>query len=93
MGEKAPAGPIFQRPQPGQLNPFVAYQDPLNVRSGNPDLEPQETDSFEAMWQMRKGQSFYQATAYLRNTDKAFTDVATDIGGGVFLTSWWFPAG
>ncbi|WP_287104570.1 TonB-dependent receptor [Brevundimonas sp.] len=76
----------IQRPQPSQLNPFVAYQDPLNVRSGNPDLEPQETDSFEAMWQMRKGQSFYQATAYLRNTDKAFTDVATDIGGGVFLT-------
>jgi hypothetical protein len=32
------------------------------------------------------GQSFYQATAYLRNTDKAFTDVASDIGGGVFLT-------
>lgn len=64
----------------------MVYQDPLNVRSGNPDLEPQETDSFEAMWQMRKGQSFYQATAYLRNTDKAFTDVASDIGGGVFLT-------
>ena len=76
----------IQRPQPAQLNPFVVYQDPLNVRSGNPDLEPQETDSFEAMWQMRKGQSFYQATAYLRNTDKAFTDVASDIGGGVFLT-------
>ncbi|GLK49089.1 TonB-dependent receptor [Brevundimonas intermedia] len=76
----------IQRPQPAQLNPLVTYQDPLNVRSGNPDLEPQETDSFEAMWQLRKGQSFYQATAYLRNTDKAFTDVTTDIGGDVFLT-------
>ncbi len=76
----------IQRPQPAQLNPFVAYGDPLNVRSGNPDLEPQETDSFEAMWQVRKGQSFYMATAYLRDTDKAFTEVATDIGGGVLLT-------
>lgn len=76
----------IQRPQPFQLNPFVAYQDPLNLRSGNPDLEPQETDSFEAMWQLRSGQSFYQATAYYRDTDKAFTDVARDIGGGVFLT-------
>lgn len=76
----------IQRPQPAQLNPFVAYQDPLNVRSGNPDLAPQETDSFEAMWQVRKGQSFYMATAYLRDTDKAFTEVATDIGGGVLLT-------
>lgn len=76
----------IQRPQPFQLNPFVSYQDPLNLRSGNPDLEPQETDSFEAMWQMRSGPTFYQATAYYRDTDKAFTDVARDIGGGVLLT-------
>jgi outer membrane receptor protein involved in Fe transport len=76
----------IQRPQPTQLNPFVSYSDPLNLRSGNPDLEPQETDSFEAMWQMRRGQSFYQATAYYRDTTKAFTDVATDVGGGVLLT-------
>jgi len=76
----------IQRPQPGQLNPFVAYGDPLNRRSGNPDLEPQETDSFEAMWQKRQGQTFYQVTAYLRDTDKAFTEVVTDLGSGVFLT-------
>lgn len=76
----------IQRPQLGQLNPFVVYADPLNLRSGNPDLEPQETDAFEAMWQMRSGQTFYQATAYLRDTDKAFTEVARDVGGGVLLT-------
>lgn len=76
----------IQRPGLAQLNPFVAFQDPLNLRSGNPDLEPQETDAFEAMWQMRQGQTFYQATAYFRDTDKAFTDVATDVGSGVLLT-------
>lgn len=76
----------IQRPQLTQLNPFVIYSDQLNLRSGNPDLEPQETDAFEAMWQMRSGQTFYQATAYLRDTDKAFTEVATDVGGGVLLT-------
>lgn len=75
----------IQRPQPGQLNPFVSYVDPLNRSSGNPDLEPQETDSFEAMWQMRSGQNFYQVTAYLRDTDKAFTQVVSDLGGGVLL--------
>ncbi len=74
------------RPSPAQLNPFVAFQDPLNLRSGNPDLEPQETDAFEVMWQMRQGQTFYMATAYLRDTDGAFTEVARDIGGGVLLT-------
>lgn len=75
----------IQRPQPSQLNPFVTYSDPLNLRSGNPDLEPQETDAFEAMWQMRRGQNFYQATAYLRDTDNAFTEVAADVGDGVLL--------
>jgi outer membrane receptor protein involved in Fe transport len=76
----------IQRPQPFQLNPFVSYVDPLNLRSGNANLEPQETDAFEAMWQMRSGQTFYQATAYYRDTRKAFTEVATEIGGGVLLT-------
>lgn len=76
----------IQRPQLGQLNPFVAYQDPLNLRSGNPDLEPQETDAFEVMWQRRQGQTFYQATAYVRDTSGAFTEVAIDMGGGVLLT-------
>jgi outer membrane receptor protein involved in Fe transport len=76
----------IQRPQLAQLNPFVTFGDPLNRRSGNPDLEPQETDSFEVMWQKRQGQTFYQLTAYLRDTDKAFTEVVTDLGGGVFLS-------
>ena len=76
----------IQRPPPFLLNPFTSYQDPLNLRSGNPDLEPQETDAFELMWQRREGQTFYQATLYYRDTDKAFTEVATDIGGGVLLT-------
>ncbi len=76
----------IQRPAPFQLNPFVAYIDPLNLRSGNANLEPQETDAFELQWQMRAGQTFYQATAYYRDTTKAFTEVASDLGGGVLLT-------
>lgn len=75
-----------QRPNPSQLNPFLTYQDPLNYTSGNPDLEPQETDSFEVMWQRRVDQTFYQATVYYRDTTGAFTPVSTDIGGGVLLT-------
>lgn len=75
----------IQRPQLNQLNPFVYYQDPLNRRAGNPDLQPQETDAIELMWQVRKGQSFYQATVYHRDTDKAFTDVATPLPGDILM--------
>ncbi|HYC66880.1 outer membrane beta-barrel family protein [Brevundimonas sp.] len=76
----------IQRPQPFELNPFLVFQDPFNYRAGNPQLEPQETDSFELMWQRRVQQTFYQATLYYRDTTKAFTQVTTDIGGGIFLT-------
>nr|WP_168047452.1 TonB-dependent receptor [Brevundimonas alba] len=75
-----------QRPQPFDLNPFLVFQDPFNYRSGNPQLEPQETDSYELMWQRRVQQTFYQATLYFRDTSKAFTQVSTDIGGGIFVT-------
>lgn len=76
----------IQRPQPADLNPFLTYGDPLSYRSGNPNLLPQETDSFEVMWQRRVQQTFYQATLYYRDTQDAFTPVTTDIGGGVLLT-------
>ncbi len=76
----------IQRPQLTQLNPFQSYVSVLHRMSGNPDLQPQETDAFEAMWQVRQGQSFYQATAYYRDTNKAFTDVVTELADGVLLT-------
>lgn len=75
-----------QRPSAQDLNPFLAYLDPLNYRSGNPDLEPQETDSWELSWQRRIDQTFYQATLFYRDTTGAFTPVTTDLGGGVLLT-------
>lgn len=37
----------INRPWPQQLNPFESFDDPLNVRRGNPDLQPEYTDSFE----------------------------------------------
>lgn len=76
----------IQRPNPQDLNPFLTYQDNLNYRSGNPDLLPQETDSFEVMWQKRVQQTFYQATVYYRDTSDAFTQVTSELPGGIFLT-------
>lgn len=75
-----------QRPQPDQLNPFVVYIDPDNFASGNPDLLPQTTDSWEFSWMNRVNTSFYQATLYYRDTSDAFTSVAVDLGGGALLT-------
>ncbi|MFN3878189.1 MAG: TonB-dependent receptor domain-containing protein [Brevundimonas sp.] len=76
----------IQRPGPADLNPFLTYGDPQNYRSGNPDLQPQETDSYELNWQRRVQQTFYQATLYYRDTNKAFSQTTSDLGAGVFLT-------
>jgi len=43
----------IQRPGAQDLNPYVIFVDPFNLRAGNPDLDPQITDSFEAAWQFR----------------------------------------
>lgn len=77
----------IQRPRPEDLNPYVVYVDPQNLRSGNPDLDPQETDSFELGYQYRQGATFYLATLFYRESRKGVTDVVQDQGNGIFLTT------
>ncbi len=76
-----------QRPSPQDLNPFRIFIDEFNYRQGNPNLDPQVTDSFEAAWQRRAGATFYSATAYYRQSRDGVTDVVRDLGGGVLLTT------
>lgn len=77
----------IQRPSPQDLNPYTIYIDPLNVRRGNPNLKPEITDSFELGWQRRKGGGFYSLTGFYRRSSGGVTDVISDLGGGVFLTT------
>jgi outer membrane receptor protein involved in Fe transport len=77
----------LQRPGPFDLNPVPFLLDPLNYRIGNPNLKPQQTQSFELGWQYRKAPLLAMATLYYRENDKVVTDVVTDIGGGVFVTT------
>ncbi|KQV82445.1 TonB-dependent receptor [Massilia sp. Root351] len=43
----------LRRPTANELNPFVIYRDELNVSSGNPQLNPTKTDSFELGYESR----------------------------------------
>ncbi|MBO9707900.1 MAG: TonB-dependent receptor [Caulobacter sp.] len=76
-----------QRPQVQDLNPNLVYIDPYNYRSGNPDLKPQVTDSYELGWQYRKGPASYLATLYFRDSSDVVTDVVEALGDGVLLTT------
>lgn len=77
----------IQRPQPSDYDPFRTYVDPFNFRSGNPDLKPQETWSYEAAYQYRAGAAIYLATAYFRDNRRGVTDVVENLGDGVLLTT------
>ncbi len=76
-----------RRPRAEDVNPYRVYQDPFNLRAGNPRLEPQETHSVEAGYQYRRNGGYYLATVFYRQSYKGISDVVRDIGGGVLLTT------
>ena len=77
----------IQRPSPQDLNPYTFYIDPQNLRRGNPDLRPEVTDSFELGWQRRKAGTFWSLTGFYRRSRGGVTDIISDLGGGIFLTT------
>jgi outer membrane receptor protein involved in Fe transport len=77
----------IQRPSPQDLNPYTFYIDPQNVRRGNPALLPEVTDSIEVGFQHRKAGNFYSLTGFYRRSRGGVTDILSDLGGGVFLTT------
>jgi outer membrane receptor protein involved in Fe transport len=77
----------IQRPSPQDLNPYTFYIDPRNLRRGNPFLRPEVTDSFELGWHLRKGGAFYSLTGFYRRARGGVTDIISDVGDGIFLTT------
>jgi outer membrane receptor protein involved in Fe transport len=75
----------IDRPKPPQLNPLIVFGDRQHLSSGNPDLRPQETDSFEIAYDAHKGASSVAATLFYREIHKAFTQVVRERGEGVLL--------
>jgi outer membrane receptor protein involved in Fe transport len=77
----------IQRPEASDLDPFRRFVDPFHFEAGNPDLKPQETDSFELGFEHRKGAVLDLATLYYRHSSRGVTDLSTDLGNGVLLTT------
>jgi outer membrane receptor protein involved in Fe transport len=77
----------IHRPDSEDLNPFPAYQDPFNLRAGNPRLRPEETHSVEIGYQYRSDETTFLAAAYFRDTYDAFTTVTSYIDSVTLLTT------
>ncbi|MGZ6018526.1 MAG: TonB-dependent receptor domain-containing protein [Phenylobacterium sp.] len=78
-----------QRPPASILNPLIYQQTGTpDIQVGNPALRPKETQSFELGYEQHTGQQTYQATFYYRQTQHDFSQVQTEIGDGIFESSF-----
>jgi outer membrane receptor protein involved in Fe transport len=70
-----------------QLNPFVVYQDELNVSSGNPNLKPVQTDSFEIGYETKAGALNANLRAYYRADRDMIRSRQVPVSETVLLTT------
>lgn len=75
------------RPEPDDLDPYPIFNNPLNLRAGNPKLLPQETDAVEGSLQYAAHGLSVELTPYVRNSRNLFTDFVTQISPTVLLTT------
>ena len=79
----------INRPNPHSLNPFTSYQDPYNLRTGNPFLKPEYVHSFELGYSdfFKKGSVITQL--YYRRTNDLIRRYKTIDSTGVSSVTWF----
>ena len=63
----------IRRPRGWFLDPVISYRDKYNVRQGNPELEPEYTNSYEVSYMRRFDGGFASIEAYYRKTNNEIT--------------------
>jgi outer membrane receptor for ferrienterochelin and colicin len=76
----------IRRPRARNLNPFNGYADPLNLWIGNPNLNPELTNSYEFGHMKYWDKSFLGTTLYYRRTDSVISRIRTIDTNGVSTT-------
>jgi outer membrane receptor protein involved in Fe transport len=76
----------IRRPEDEQLNPFPEYQDPINIRAGNPYLKPEDIHSFELGYQFKKKSITFISTVYCRLNFNGITTITTVHGDTLIST-------
>ena len=78
----------IRRPEGDEdLNPFPEWQDPYNLRIGNPHLKPADIHSVEFGYQYKKNKTTFLSTVYYRYTYNGMTDIVKFINDTVKLTT------
>jgi outer membrane receptor protein involved in Fe transport len=75
------------RPDADELNPFPEYQDPRNIRAGNPLLKPEFTHSLEFGFEVQNDYVTIVPALFYRNRYNAFTSVTRALDDTTLLTT------
>lgn len=81
------AGRRVTRPDTDNYNPYIDHEYTPNLTTGNPDLKPQFTQSYEVGYGYEGRGLAYAATAYYRRNRDSITDVTENLGNGISLTT------
>ncbi|MFA9214389.1 MAG: TonB-dependent receptor domain-containing protein [Candidatus Methylacidiphilales bacterium] len=80
----------INRPGFESLNPFVDYSDSVNLRQGNPKIQPEYIHSVELNYQTQIKKLNFSATLYYRYTDNMIARFRNlDSKTGQFITSFY----
>ena len=77
----------MNRPEADDFNPYPEYQDPYNLRAGNPQLKPEEVHSVEGGYQYKDGDTTYLAALFYKGAVNSFTTVSEYINSTTLLTT------
>lgn len=66
----------ISRPNGWQLNPFKNISDSKNIRFGNPNLDPEYSNSFELNYIKTLGKHSVSVSGYFRNTDNVIQRIS-----------------
>ena len=75
------------RPEGDDLNPFPEYQDPYNLRAGNPNLLPEIIHSIEFGYKWQNEKFSFVPSLYYRYKQNGFTQIITRLNDSVLLTT------
>ncbi len=67
----------INRPNLRMINPFIDYSDPLNLKQGNPDINPEYIDSYELSYLRYMGSTIFTSSVFYRQTHGLITRYRT----------------
>lgn len=76
----------INRPGGRDLDPFPNYMNQYTIRTGNPDLKPEYTDSYEVSFMKKLGASFLSIETFYRTTNDLMTRIQTVKDGIYYMT-------